>query len=206
VGAVGLVQSGFPVPVQGASGGSLNSRPFRVSNEPLQVPKDLQHWYDGKTTVTLPDGRQITPCAHCFLVYNVDAFAGSVVSDPNRPGQYLSDNYYVGDATVAYSGIRAPRRSNLDLSLTRTFRMRERLSLEFSAHATNALNHAEFGGSIATGGAYNSNLGGTNVTPPGAGNPSNTQLGQPTGSSAYGTYGIGTFDPRQLELGLKLRF
>jgi hypothetical protein len=129
-----------------------------------------------------------------------------VVPDPNRAGQYITDNYYVGDATVAYSGIRAPRRSNLDLSLTRSFRIRESKSLEFSAHATNALNHAEFGGSIASSGAYNSNLGGINVTPTGPGNPSNTQPGQPTGSSTYGTYGLGTFDPRQLELGLKFRF
>jgi hypothetical protein len=206
IGAVALMQSGFPVPIQGASGGSLNSRPFRVANEPLQVPKELQHWYDGKTTVTLPDGRKITPCANCYLVYNVDAFSGPVVPDPNRPGQYIADNYYVSDATIAYGGVRAPRRSNLDLSLTRTFHVREGLSLEFSAHATNALNHAEFGGSIASGGAYNSNLGGINVTPPGASNPSNTQLGQPMGSSTYGAYGLGTFDPRQLELGLKLRF
>jgi hypothetical protein len=206
IGAVGLIQAGFPVPVQGASGGSLNSRPNRVAAEPLEVPKTLQHWYDGKTAVTLPDGRSITPCANCFLLYNVDAFGGSYVPDPNRPGSYLANNYYVGDAAVTYSAIRSPGRSNLDMSITRNLRVTERFSLEFSAHATNALNHPEFGGSIASGGGYNSNLGGINVTPVGPGNPSNTQLGQPTGSATYGTYGLATFDPRQLEVGLKIRF
>jgi trimeric autotransporter adhesin len=136
----------------------------------------------------------------------VDAFAGSYVPDPTRPGSYIANNYYEGDAAVTYSGIRSPGRSNLDMSITRNFRVTERLSLEFSAHATNALNHPEFGGSIASSGGYNSNLGGTNVTPLGASNPSNTQLGQPTGSGTYGTYGLATFDPRQLELGLKIRF
>jgi hypothetical protein len=83
-------------------------------------------------TVTLPDGRKIAPCANCFLLYNVDAFAGSYVPDPTRPGLYLADNYCVGNAAVTYSGLRI------------------------------------------------------NVTPLGPSNPSNTQLGQPTGSGTYG--------------------
>jgi trimeric autotransporter adhesin len=206
IGAVGLIQSGFPVPIDGGDSGALNSRPFRVAGEPLTVPSSLQHWYDGKTTVTLPDGRQITPCANCYLLYNVDAFAGSVVPDPNNAGKYLNNAYYVGDAAITYSDIRAPGRSNLDLSVSRLFKVTERISLEFSAHATNALNNAQFGGSFAGSGGYNMNLGGINVTPPGAGNPSNTQLGQGTGSTTFGTYGLGTYDPRQIELGLKIRF
>jgi trimeric autotransporter adhesin len=112
----------------------------------------------------------------------------------------------VGDAAITYSDIRAPGRSNLDLSVSRLFKVTERISLEFSAHATNALNNAQFGGSFAGSGGYNMNLGGINVTPPGAGNPSNTQLGQGTGSTTFGTYGLGTYDPRQIELGLKVRF
>jgi hypothetical protein len=139
-------------------------------------------------------------------LYNVDAFTGSVVADPNNPGKYLANTYYVGDAAITYSDLRAPGRSNLDLSVSRLFRVTERLSLEFTAHATNALNNAQFGGSFASSGGYNMNLGGINVTPTGAGNPSNTQLGQGTGSSTFGTYGVGTFDSRQIELGLKIRF
>ncbi len=167
------------------------------------VPKALQHWYDGKTTVTLPDGRQITPCANCYLLYNVDAFSGQVVNDPNHPGQYLADAYWWGNAAVTYSGIRTPRRSNLDLSISRAVRITERYALEFSAHATNAFNHPEFGGLIS--GSYNVGLGSINVTPPTSSN-TNTQLGQGTGSSSFGTYGLSTYDPRQVELGLKLRF
>ncbi len=205
IGGVELIQSGFPIPVSGASTGSLNSTPNRVPGEPLMVPKALQHWYNGTTTVTLPDGRQITPCANCYLLYNVDAFSGPVIPNPTQPGQYLADNYYFGNAAITYSGIRAPGRSNLDLSVSRNFRLTERYALEFSAHATNAFNHAQFGGSVASSGAYNTGLGAINVTPPSAGN-TNTQLGQGTNSSVYGTYGLSTYDPRQIELGLKLRF
>jgi hypothetical protein len=176
-----------------------------VATQPLQVPQSLQHWYDGKTTVTLPDGRQITPCANCFLKYNVDAFAGSVIPDPNRTGQYLANNYYVGDAAITYSEIRAPHRVNLDLNISRKFNLTERISMEFTASATNALNHPQFGGSFASSGGYNMNLGSINVIPPTSGS-TGTQLGQGTSSSTFGTYGTGTYDPRQLELGLKIRF
>ena len=203
IGAVELIQAGFPIPISGASSGSLNSLPNRVPGEPLLVPKALQHWYDGKTTVTLPDGRQITPCANCYLLYNVDAFSGQVVPDPAHAGQYLSDAYWWGDAAVTYSGIRTPSRANLDLSISRTFMITERYNLEFSAHATNAFNHPEFGGLIS--GSYNTGLGSINVTAP-TSNNTNTQLGQATGSSSFGTYGLSTYDPRQVELGLKLRF
>lgn len=205
-GAVILAQSGIPIPIDGASTGSLNSRPYRVSGEPAEVPKELQHWYDGKTTVTLPDGRSITPCANCYLVYNVDAFAGSVIQDPNRPGQYLNNTYYTGDAAITYPEIRSRARQNLDLSIFKHIRFTETLSLELSASATNALNHTQFGGSVASSGAYNMNLGGISVTPLAAGNASNTKPGQGSSSSTFGTFGLGTFDPRQVELGLKIRF
>jgi hypothetical protein len=205
IGGVELIQAGFPVPISGASGGSLNSLPNRVPGEPLMVPKSLQHWYNGKTTITLPDGRQITPCANCYLLYNVDAFAGQVVPDPNHAGQYIADAYWWGNAAITYSGIRSPGRANLDLSISRNFRITERYTLEFSAHATNAFNHPEFGGSIASSGGYSTGLGSINVTAPTSSN-TNTQLGQGTGSSNFGTYGLTTYDSRQIELGLRFRF
>ena len=205
IGAVELIQSGFPVPIDGGDTGALNSRPFRVANELLEVPQSLQHWYDGKTSVSLPDGRQITPCANCFLKYNIDAFAGSVIADPNNPGKHIVDNYYVGNSPITFSAIRAPKRVNLDMSISRNLRLTERIALEFTAHATNVFNHAQFGGSFAGSGGYNMNLGAINVTPPASGG-TNTQLGQGMASSTFGTYGLGTYDPRQFELGLKIRF
>jgi hypothetical protein len=199
-----LVQSGFPIPITGGNN-ALNSRPSIVRGQPLEVPASLQHWYDGKTTVTLPDGRQITPCANCFLKYNVDAFAGSVIPDPNNPGKYLADAYNVGDAAVTYDGIRSPRRFNLDLSIRRTFSITERFSMELSANATNALNHTELaaGASTSYAGGYQGNLGSINVIPNSA---TQTKLGQPTNSSNFGTFSPDTFDPRQLEFQLKFRF
>ena len=182
----------------------MNSRPSIVPGQPVEVPKDLQRWYDGRTTVSLPDGRQITSCANCFLKYNVNAFAGSVIPDPNNPGRFLADAYYVGDAAINYAAIRSPGRNNLDLSITRTFRLTERYSVEFSANAANALNHTQLGGGGSYGGpGYQGNLGGINLIP---NDQTRTKVGQPANSSNFGTFGLDTFDPRQIELQLKFRF
>ena len=60
---------------------------------------------------------------------------------------------------------------NLDLNISRTFRITERVALDFAAMATNALNHNEPGNEIASGFAFNSiGLGGVNVVPASASN------------------------------------
>ena len=82
------------------------------------------------------------------------------------------------------------------MSIGRTFKATERLSVEFLANFTNFLNHAQFQ-------AYSAGLGGINVT---ANDPTQTKLGQPTGSSSFGTHGLGTYDPRQVEFQLRIRF
>lgn len=196
LGAVQILQSGYPVKITGANAGSMNSLPNRVPGEPVEVPQALQHWYDGRTSVTLPDGRSIIPCAQCFLKYNPDAFGGPVVPNPTKPGQYLTDSYWFGDAAVDYSDIRSPRKNNLNVSLARNFQATEKLAVEFQASASNVFNHPQFRN-------INGGLGGINTGVPTTASAS--QLGQP-GPASFGTYGYNTFDPRQIELQLKLRF
>jgi hypothetical protein len=196
VGGVQQTQSGYPEIISGASNGALNSRPFRVAGEPLEVPKALQHWYNGTTTVTLPDGRSITPCADCFLKYNPDAYAGSVIPDPTQPGQYIADDYWMGTAGGASSYMRSWGRNNLDISIMRDFRLTEKVTLELRANMTNFLNHPQFKD-------YSGGLGGQAVV---ADPTTHTQVGQPTGSSSFGTMGNSTYDPRQTEFQLTFRF
>jgi trimeric autotransporter adhesin len=203
VGGAQIFQGGFPIPITGGNN-ALNSRPS-LSGEPFQVPKALQHWYNGTTTVTLPDGRQITPCADCYLKYNVDAFKSSTIPDPTSPGKFLDNAYYYGDAAETYGAIRTPRYFNLDMSVSRTFQLSERFSLVFSVDAANVLNHTELcAGGCYTGSStsgYAGGLGSINLVASSAG-----QVGQPTNSSGYGVISNATFDPRQIEFELKLRF
>jgi len=195
LGGIATLQSGFPVEITGGTG-SINGRPNVVSGAPVQVPKALQHWYDGKTVVTLPNGQQITPCNHCFLKYYIGAFQGNVVQTPN--GSYASNIYWWGNAALDYGNIRGPGRSNLDLSLERTFRLRENMTLDLAAHATNFLNHTE---PLAT--AFSLSLGGTNIVP----NPATGIVaGSFSGGSSFGTMSNATYDPRQIEFELRLRF
>ena len=61
MGSVISMQGGMPLILSGASDGALVARPNRVAGASLEVPKELQRWYDGVTPVTLPCGRIVTP-------------------------------------------------------------------------------------------------------------------------------------------------
>jgi len=115
-------QSGFPIFISGPNTGALNARPDRVPGVPLEVPKELQHWYDGKTRVTLPGGNVIQPCAFCFLKYNIDAFQGRVITAPN--GSAVADLFWTGTSALDYGDLRG-NRWNLNLSLNGTFRVND---------------------------------------------------------------------------------
>jgi hypothetical protein len=193
-GGVATFQSGSPIQISGASDGSMNGHPDRVPGVAAEVPKELQRWYDGKTTVTLPSGRQITPCNFCFLKYNSDAFEGRVVGTPG--GAVVNDVYWFGNSALRQSDFRSPGLNNWNMSIERTFKPKEGFTLDFSAHFTNAFNHTQFRPRIEW------RLGATNTT---VNSPQKTLPGQGL-SGNFGTYDTSTFDPRQVELQLKLRF
>jgi hypothetical protein len=194
VGGTVTLQSGFPLEIN-ASTGATNLRPNINRGVPFEVPKALQHWYDGKTTVTLPSGQQITPCNRCFLKYSLDAFSSSVA--PLAGGGYASNVYWWGDAALDYSGIRGPGRKNTNMSITRAFRVKEGKTLEVTASVSNAFNNVEWTRSDITVG-----LGGVNTA-------ANTDKGIVPGSfnnNNFGTLGIQTYEPRQVELQARFRF
>jgi hypothetical protein len=147
-----VAQQGMPVSISGASGNAAYAHPDLIAGVPLELPKELQRWYDGSTTVTLPNGRIITPGKNTFLKYYSGAFGGRVVTAPN--GNAIQDVYWWGTAGPTFNELRNPGRFNIDLSLRRTFKVRERISLEFAADATNLLNNTQLNGTY-TGGLGN---------------------------------------------------
>ena len=193
-GSVVTAQAGMPIIISGAADGALVGRPHRIAGAPLEVPKELQKWYDGVTPVTLPCGRIVTPTKNTFLKYNACAFDGQVILAPN--GRYIADQYWVGQAAQDYGDFRGPGRFNIDVSLRRTFRLKERMTLNFNADATNLLNSAQYSG------AYTGGLGNTNLVD----NPAKGLKVGMGSNDAFGTIGLGTFDPRQVTMRLMLRF
>ena len=161
-------QAGFPIQITGADTGALTGRPDRISGVPVEVPKELQHWYDGKTRVQLPSGRFITPCNQCFLKYSSDAFQGRVVTAAN--GSAIADLFWEGTSALTYGDFRGNGRVNWNTSLRRSFRLTEKAAMEFSAESTNTLNHTQFRPTITGAlGATNVTRGGTNQSDPGTG-------------------------------------
>ena len=192
VGSVITLQNGLPNGV--SFGDSLNGR-SDVTNEPVEVPKALQRWYDGNTSVTLPDGRTITPCGQCFLKYNPDRFAGRVVTLPN--GSTAVDQLWYGNGSRNYGYLRGPRYSNVDMTINRQFKVREGIRFELAANFTNAFNHPNFMNS-----GYNFSAGTTAVDgPPGSG-----LFAGMNSNNNFGTHGLSTFEPRQIMFMGKLRF
>jgi Carboxypeptidase regulatory-like domain/TonB dependent receptor len=83
---------------------------------------------------------------------------------------------------LGFDAITGPGRQNWDVSLLKNFAFTERMKLEFRVEAFNIWNHPQFEG--------NSNLGG---------------LGNSFGSGSFGQI-TAAYDPRELQLGLKLKF
>jgi hypothetical protein len=193
------IQSGLLAQIAGGATNSINGLPDLVNGAAFEVPKELQKWYDGRTAVTLPSGRVITPCNRCFLKYNIDAFAGRVVTTPN--GAVVPDLFWYGTAAAGYSGIRSPLVWSSNMSLEKTFRFRERYSIEVSAQASNVFNNTQFRGGI------NTSTGGTVLPATVTANPTqNLKVGQLQNSGSFGTFGQGAYDPRQIEMVMKFRF
>ena len=192
-------QEGFPFSLNGANSGAALGRPDQVQGVPLEVPKELQHWYDGNTKVTLPDGRVIQPAKNTYLKYYEGAWSGRVL--PVSNGSYVPDVFWYGTAAQTFDQMRGPGRFNIDLSLRRTFKIRERMNLEFAANATNLVNNTQLAAN------YSGALGSTNTAV-------NAASGLKAGMGANGnTFGVLTlvstasvFDPRQVVMNLRLRF
>ncbi|MEO8592663.1 MAG: TonB-dependent receptor [Candidatus Solibacter sp.] len=188
------LQSGFPIYISGASDGALITRPDRIDGVPLEVPKELQKWYDGNTKVTLPNGRVVQPTKNTFLKYYSGAFQGRYVTLPN--GKFGAAQNWVGTIAGNFNDLRGPGRFNLDMSLRRTIKLREKMGLEISAEASNLLNNSQQSGS------YSGGLGATTVTP-------NPAIGLQAGmgnSETFGTIGTGTFPAREVVMQMRLRF
>lgn len=186
------LQSGQPF---GPSCGTQNSRCIENTSEPIELPKSLQGWYDGKTQVTLPSGRIITPTKYYYMRYNPDRFTAPMVQFPN--GNYAVDSFSWGTLAKFPGYLRTPYFANVNLTVTRRFRITERMQLEFAAEATNLFNRTNF----APGGVS------TSVSPAAiATSATNTKVGQNTNVVFGAQSQSSLYDPRQIALSARFQF
>jgi hypothetical protein len=186
LGSVVSLQGGMPVVVS-MSNGALTSRVDRVQGQPIQVPTALQRRYDGKTTVTLPCGKTVTPGKYQLLKYNACAFSGRTI---------VPDIYWIGNHAQTSGDMRGMARYNVDFSLRRAFPIHERYRIDISAEVSNLLNNAQWNG------AYVGSLGSTNLT----NNPSGGLIPGLGTSSTFGTLNVNSFDARQIQMHARFAF
>lgn len=201
IGGVFIAQSGQPQ--QGFTGatGSMTGLADRISGVPVEVPKELQRWYTGATaderTVTLPSGRQIIVCRYCFLKYSSDAFQGRIVQFPN--GTIANDIYWFGNSALRYGDVRGNGRWNVNMSLQKEIPLTEAVRFQISAEASNLFNNTQFRPQMnaGTGGTF------TNLTSAQIARGIRPGMLQ---NDNFGTWGMATFDPRQIEFRLRIFF
>jgi len=112
------------------------------------------------------------------------------ISYPKTVNQWFTGNFSDPACTtgpdcygnLGFDAVTGPGRQNWDLSLLKNFAVTERFKVEFRAEAFNAFNHPQFQGNANTGG-----------------------LGNNFGSGNFGQI-TSAYDPRELQLALKLKF
>jgi len=199
-----LFQDGNPITISSSSG-QFTGRPNYAGGKgsvPLRLPtsyrglKSFGGLYDGKTKVTLPCGIIVTPGINTRLEENECAFSGPTVTNTvtNSAGvpttSTFADQYWYPNGNETNGTLRGHSRVDVQLSLRRTFKLTERFKLDVTAESTNVLNSAEWS-STPGGGA-----GGTDIV----NNPANGQIVGLSQGNTYGTWGNGTFAPREIEM------
>lgn len=114
-------------------------------------------------------------------------------------GNIGNDIYWFGTAASRYGDIRGNGRWNVNMSVQREISLRERVALQVSAEASNLFNNTQFRPNM------NAGLGGIALTPNAAQRAAGIQPGMVLNDS-FGTWNMATFDPRQIELRIRLRF
>jgi hypothetical protein len=194
------LQAGFPwgpscAAQTNTAAGTLNGRCNRVAGQPLELPSSQQRYYNGVETLTLPDGRVITPPVNTYMKWNPDAWSTPTVALTQSNGtiKYAQDQYSLGSTPLAFGNMRTPGIQNLNLSVIKKFAITERYSFDLHVNATNALNHSNH--------QFQSNTGVTanNVVTPvtAAATATNTAVGQ-NSNTAFGSWGLTTLEGRQL--------
>jgi len=200
-GTVVTLQSGQPW--GNDCGNTFNHRCNVAPGEPLELPQSLQRWYDGNTSVTLPNGRTITPAAHTFLKWNPDYWTVPMVQFPD--GRWAADQYQWLSTAHYLDALRTPGLANVNLTVNRKFRLTERVEMQFLAEATNLFNRTNF-----VPAAVFATQPGNPYSPITVADPAtNTKIGQNsevrTGSLTLNSSG-NVLAPRQITLSLRLQF
>jgi len=173
--------------------GTLNGRCNRVAGEPIELPKSQQRYYNGVESLTLPNGRIITPAVNTFMKWNPDAWSEPTVTMSN--GKVFVDQYTLGSTPLTIGYLRTPGIQNVNLSVIKRFPVRERMGFDLHVNATNAFNHTNHQITINTDNTNQVNA----ITTAGstAGRNGNLQ---------FGSYGLTALEPRQLTIQANFTF
>jgi hypothetical protein len=97
-------------------------QPSVTTSEKVCTRTGGSDYYNGTTSVTLPDGRTITPGTNTFLKWNPDQFTQPTVTFAN--GKSSIDQYTYGATPQTIGDYRTPGLNNTNISVIRKIRGR----------------------------------------------------------------------------------
>ena len=133
---------GFPLNITGGTG---FGRPDQIADAVL--PPEYRAFGDGVTPHKLPDGSTVVVPNRRYLYFNPKAYLNRMLETKNPRGNGTSivgDVYWYGTAPRYDSRLRGRGIDNFNMSLTRIFRVGEKVRGEVRADAYNVFNRTEF--------------------------------------------------------------
>lgn len=193
------LQAGLPL---GISGGGFG-RPDLVGDPVL--PKDYRCY--GPATCALPDGGSVAVPAGRQLYFNPNAFRNRVIQYGSQAGanagRFADDIYWYGTSPRLLGNLRGAGVKNTDISITRSFLVRERFNIAFRLDAVNIFNQKNFSDS-----GIDKSFGASSYLPTNASDSAQLARAGQTLNANFGTLDIRStgIPARFLQLGLKINF
>ena len=191
---VNTFASGLPIAVTGGTGSF--GRPDIIGDSVL--PEEYRCKGDGVTACKLPDGSSLVVPRNRMLWFNPRAFTSRTMVTATAAGatttRIVTDPYWFGTSPRFIDGLRRIWVNNWNMTVSRTFLLREGFRVEFKAEALNAFNRVEWAGPDGAFGGTNTNAG--------------SGLGQST-STTFGTLDMTANPartPRYIQLSLRFSF
>ncbi len=182
VSSIVTTMSGLPVDIVDTQAGSLYG--LSGGSAPLARPSTAPGATCGSARSTAPDGFYFNPLAFVRPVVQT----GQPI--PSSGGAALAAAVGTDLGNVGRNCLRGPSQANVDLALSRSFRLAEGKSLAFRVESFNLFNHVNYANPL-------SNVTGATV---------NATTGQVTAPGNFGRIISTSSNPRILQLGLTFRF
>lgn len=140
------LQSGVPVVFNATDSFFFDGQNFALSGD----QRTLDRWFDTAHFYRFPDRNCDAACLAAYPswtgVLNLPGYSWrpASASDASKNGVYQDFGNYVRTIPTRWGSVRASRVNGLDLGISKNFKFKERLKIQYRFETFNAFNHPRF--------------------------------------------------------------